>query len=98
MAKPSKDPLRDPHEFVKAADREYVRSKSWECSQSPTGAHYWVYDSPGTAGSKTCRHCGVTTDAEQGRLPVWSHPIILSRMHQQRLATEGYPIHYKYPV
>ena len=36
------------------AYREYIESGRWKCSQSPTGAHYWI----GSSILLQCKYCG----------------------------------------
>ena len=39
--------------LISHLDKKYVESGIWKCSDSPTGAHHWVY----TSDSWVCRYC-----------------------------------------
>ncbi len=42
---------------------EYLKGDSWRCSNSPTGAHYWII------GNQTvCKHCLVVEQSQTVRL------------------------------
>jgi len=54
---------------AKSSDKEYLESGSWKCSDSPTGAHYWIITRIKTGKIMICKHCkGVR------RLPLESSP------------------------
>jgi hypothetical protein len=52
-------------EMVKSIHRqtyaEYLKEDSWRCSNSPTGAHYWLIDK----GQMVCKYCSEARPVEK---------------------------------
>ena len=42
---------------ISRADAHYIRSGSWICKPSPTGAHYWVEVREIESGLFVCKYC-----------------------------------------
>ena len=42
------------------ADKQYMESGSWRCSDSPTGTHHWIITRVKTGEIITCKYCKET--------------------------------------